>query len=61
MTDVVLLTASPETPLGGEVLISRIAELRVIDLLSVAVAVALGEGCLELIKKTSEAVKKKRS
>ncbi|MGE0132838.1 MAG: MurR/RpiR family transcriptional regulator [Blastocatellales bacterium] len=60
VSDVVLLTASPESPLGGEVLTSRIAQLCVIDVLSVAVAVALGEGCLDLIRKTSEAVKKKR-
>lgn len=60
VSDVVLLTASPESPLGGEVLTSRIAQLCVIDVLSVAVAVALGESCLDSIKKTSEAVKKKR-
>jgi DNA-binding MurR/RpiR family transcriptional regulator len=59
-SDVVLLTASPESPLGGEVLTSRIAQLCVIDVLSVALAVVLGESCLEFIKKTSEAVKKKR-
>ncbi len=59
-SDIVLLTASPESPLGGEVLTSRIAQLCVLDVLSVAVAVSLGEGCLDLIKKTSEAVKKKR-
>jgi DNA-binding MurR/RpiR family transcriptional regulator len=59
-SDVVLLTASPESPLGGEVLTSRIAQLCVLDVLSVALAVTLGEGCLELIHKTSEAVKKKR-
>src|SRR5919112_506773 len=59
-SDVVLLTASPESPLGGEVLTSRIAQLCVIDVLSVALAVTLGDGCLDLIKKTSEAVKKKR-
>lgn len=58
--DVVLLTASPESPLGGEVLTSRIAQLCVLDVLSVALAVTLGEGCLDLIRKTSEAVKKKR-
>lgn len=58
--DMVLLTSSPETPLGGEVLTSRIAQLCVIDVLSVAVAVALGEDCLTAIRKTSEAVKKKR-
>jgi DNA-binding MurR/RpiR family transcriptional regulator len=60
VSDIVLLTASPESPLGGEVLTSRIAQLCVIDVLSVALAVTLGESCLELIKKTSEAVKKKR-
>lgn len=60
VSDIVLLTASPETPLGGEVLTSRIAQLCVIDVLSVAIAVTLGEGCLDLIKKTSEAVNKKR-
>lgn len=60
VSDVVLLTASPETPLGGEVLTSRIAQLCVIDVLSVAVAVTLGEGCLEYIRKTSEAVKEHR-
>jgi DNA-binding MurR/RpiR family transcriptional regulator len=58
--DMVLLTSSPETPLGGEVLTSRIAQLCVIDVLSVAVAIAVGEGCLAAIRKTSEAVKKKR-
>ena len=59
-SDVVLLTASPESPLGGEVLTSRIAQLCVLDVLSVALAVTLGHGCLDLIKKTSEAEKKKR-
>lgn len=60
MADVVLLTAATESPLGGEVLTSRIAQLCVIDALSVAVAVAVGESCLDLIKKTSQAVKRKR-
>jgi DNA-binding MurR/RpiR family transcriptional regulator len=60
VSDIVLLTASPESPLGGEVLTSRIAQLCVIDVLSVALAVGLGERCLDLINKTSEAVKKKR-
>jgi DNA-binding MurR/RpiR family transcriptional regulator len=58
--DMVLLTASPDTPLGGEVLTSRIAQLCVIDVLAVAVAVALGEKCLDFIRRTSEAVKSKR-
>jgi DNA-binding MurR/RpiR family transcriptional regulator len=60
VSDVVLLTASPESPLGGEVLTSRIAQLCVLDVLSAMLAVTLGEGCLDLVKKTSEAVKKKR-
>jgi len=60
VADVVLLTAAPETPLGGEVLTSRIAQLCVIDVLSVAVAVTLGKGCLEYIRRTSEVVKKMR-
>ena len=58
--DIVLLTAAPESAFGGEVLTSRIAQLCVIDVLSVSVAITLGEKCLEFIEKTSEAVKKKR-
>ena len=58
--DIVLLTAAPESAFGGEVLTSRIAQLCVIDLLSVSVAITIGEGCLELIEKTSDAVKRKR-
>jgi DNA-binding MurR/RpiR family transcriptional regulator len=58
--DIVLLTASHESPLGGEVLTSRIAQLCVLDVLSVAVAVQLGERVLNLIERTSEAVRKKR-
>ncbi|MGI8468623.1 MAG: MurR/RpiR family transcriptional regulator [Pyrinomonadaceae bacterium] len=58
--DIVLLTAAPESAFGGEVLTSRIAQLCVVDVLSVTVAITLGEKCLTLIEKTSEAVKKKR-
>jgi len=58
--DVVLLTAAPESAFGGEILASRIAQLCVVDVLSVTVAITLGEKCLTLIEKTSEAVKKKR-
>lgn len=60
VADIVLLTAAPESAFGGEVLTSRIAQLCVVDVLSVAVAITLGEKCLTLIEKTSEAVKKKR-
>ncbi len=60
VADVVLLTSAPESAFGGEVLASRIAQLCVVDVLSVTVAITLGERSLELIEKTSEAVKKKR-
>jgi DNA-binding MurR/RpiR family transcriptional regulator len=60
VADIVLLTAAPESAFGGEVLTSRIAQLCVVDVLSVTVAITLGEKCLGLIEKTSEAVKKKR-
>ena len=58
--DVVLLTAAPETPLGVEVLTSRIAQLCVIDVLAATVAIRLGESCLQYIRKASDAIKKKR-
>jgi len=58
--DIVLLTAAPESTFGGEVLTSRIAQLCVVDVMSATVAITLGEKCLALIEKTSEAVKKKR-
>jgi DNA-binding MurR/RpiR family transcriptional regulator len=60
VSDIVLLTAAPESTFGGEVLTSRIAQLCVVDVLSVTVAITLGEKCLGLIERTSEAVKKKR-
>ncbi len=60
VADVVLLTSAVDTPLGGEVLTSRIAQLCVIDVLCAAIAVRLGESCLEFIQKASEAIKKKR-
>jgi DNA-binding MurR/RpiR family transcriptional regulator len=60
VADIILLTAAPESAFGGEVLTSRIAQLCVVDVLSVMVAIALGEDCLTLIERTSEAVKKKR-
>lgn len=60
VADAVLMTAAPAPPFGGEVLASRIAQLCVMDVLSVTVAITLGEKSLKLIEKTSEAVKKKR-
>jgi DNA-binding MurR/RpiR family transcriptional regulator len=60
MADLVLLTSANDTPLGGEVLTSRIAQLCVVDVLSAATAIKLGKSCLKSIQKTSEAVKNKR-
>lgn len=60
VADMVLSTAAPESAFGGEVLASRISQLCVMDVLSVTVAITLGEKCLDLIERTSEAVRKKR-
>lgn len=59
VADHTLLTAANDTPLGGEVLTSRIAQLCVVDLLSAAVALQLGKKCLGYIQRASEAVKHK--
>lgn len=60
VADAVLMTAAPASAFGGDVLASRIAQLCVMDVLSVTVAITMGERSLELIEKTSEAVRKKR-
>lgn len=60
VADFILLTATSDTPLGGEVLTSRIAQLCVVDLLSAAVAIQLGKKCLGYIQKASESVKNRR-
>lgn len=60
VADIVLLTSAVDTPLGGEVLTSRIAQLCVIDLLSAAIAIRLGESCLQFIHRASDAIKRKR-
>ena len=60
VADVVLLTAASHTPLGGDVLTSRIAQLCVVDLLSAAVAIQLGRRCLGYIQKASESIKARR-
>jgi DNA-binding MurR/RpiR family transcriptional regulator len=59
VADHTLLTAANDTPLGGEVLTSRIAQLCVVDLLSAAVALQLGKKCLTYIQRASEAVRNK--
>ena len=60
VADFILLTAASDTPLGGEVLTSRIAQLCVVDLLSAAVAIQLGKKCLGYIQRASESVKTRR-
>ena len=60
VADFILLTAASDTPLGGEVLTSRIAQLCVVDLLSAAVAIQLGRKCLGYIQRASESVKTRR-
>jgi DNA-binding MurR/RpiR family transcriptional regulator len=57
VADFILVTAAGDTPLGGEVLTSRIAQLCVVDLLSATVAIEIGRKCLGYIQKASESVK----
>ncbi len=59
--DVVLLTASWETPFAGESMGSAIAQLCALDVFSAAVAVQLGESCVQHIERLALAVKGKRS
>jgi DNA-binding MurR/RpiR family transcriptional regulator len=58
--DIVLLTASWETPFAGESMGSAIAQLCALDVFSAAVAVQLGEPCVKHIEKLALAVKGKR-
>lgn len=60
VADYILLTSAHETPLGGEVLTSRIAQLCVVDVLSAAVALQLGSKCLGFIQKAAASVESRR-
>lgn len=60
VADRTLVTVAHETPLGGEVLTSRIAQLCVIDVLSAAVALRLGSKCLGVIQKATASVASRR-
>lgn len=60
VADYTLLTVAHETPLGGEVLTSRIAQLCVVDVLSAAVALQLGSKCLSVIQKAAASVASRR-
>jgi DNA-binding MurR/RpiR family transcriptional regulator len=58
--DIVLLTASWETPFAGESVGSSISQFCVLDVLSAAIAIQLGESCVKEIEKTVLALKGKR-
>jgi DNA-binding MurR/RpiR family transcriptional regulator len=58
--DIVLLTAAWETPFAGESVGSSISQLCVLDVLSAAIALQLGESCVQEIEKTVLALKGKR-
>jgi DNA-binding MurR/RpiR family transcriptional regulator len=58
--DIVLLTASWETPFAGESLGSAISQLYTLDVFSAAIAIQLGESCVQNIEKLVLAVKEKR-
>lgn len=54
--DIVLLTASPETPLGSSSVRSKIAQLLVLDLLFTGVVLRLGLAAHEALEKTARSV-----
>jgi DNA-binding MurR/RpiR family transcriptional regulator len=58
--DIVLLTASWETPFAGESVGSSISQFCTLDVLSAAIALQLGEACVQEIEKTVLALKGKR-
>jgi DNA-binding MurR/RpiR family transcriptional regulator len=60
VADIVLLTASWETPFAGESLGSAISQLCTLDVFSAAIAIQLGESCVQTIEKLVMAVKEKR-
>lgn len=56
VTDIVLLTASPESPLASGAIRSKIAQLHVLDLIFTGVAMKLGDQTLKYTEKTAQAV-----
>lgn len=56
IADIVLLTASPESPLASGAIRSIIAQLHVLDLLFTGVAMKLGEKAISYTEKTAKAV-----
>jgi len=56
VSDVVLLTASPESPLASGAIRSKIAQLHILDLIFTGVAMRLGDQALRYTEKTAQAV-----
>lgn len=56
VTDIVLLTASPESPLASGAIRSKIAQLHILDLVFTGVAMRLGDQALRYTEKTAQAV-----
>lgn len=56
VSDIVLLTASPESPLASGTLRSIIAQLHILDLIFTGVAMKLGEKAISYTEKTAQAV-----
>ena len=55
--DVVSLRFSSEPTVGRELLTWRMAQFGVMEVLSIAIGIALSEDCLAAIRKTSETAK----
>ena len=60
LADIVLLTASEETPFGSGGMPSIMAQLSVVDALFVGVAVTIYDHAIQFIERTGEAVKHKK-
>ncbi|MGB9681618.1 MAG: MurR/RpiR family transcriptional regulator [bacterium] len=56
VTDIVLLTASPESPLASGAIRSKIAQLHILDLVFTGVAMRLGDQALRYTERTAQAV-----
>jgi len=56
VSDIVLLTASPESPLASGAIRSKIAQLHILDLIFTGVAMRLGDQALRYTEKTAQAV-----
>jgi DNA-binding MurR/RpiR family transcriptional regulator len=60
LADIVLRTASEETPFGSGGVPSMIAQLSVVDALFVGVSLAMYDRAIDFIERTGETVKNKK-